>query len=128
MNNLNLPQTTSTPAILADWEAGLVQMKGDSYPENSFEVFQPLIDWVASFLEKAGRPLHLELELVYLNTSSIRSMMDIFDQLEAAHKSGTVVSARWTYDVANERVGSLAEEFREDAVFPLRSAASLDET
>lgn len=118
MNNLNLPQTTSTPAILADWEAGLIQMKGDSYPENSFEVFQPLIDWVASFLEKAGRPLHLELELVYLNTSSIRSMMDIFDQLEAAHKNGAVVSARWAYDVANERVGSLAEEFREDCSFP----------
>lgn len=118
MNNLNLPQTTSTPAILADWEAGLIQMKGDSYPENSFEVFQPLIDWVACFLEKAGRPLHLELELVYLNTSSIRSMMDIFDQLEAAHKNGAVVSARWAYDVANERVGSLAEEFREDCGFP----------
>jgi hypothetical protein len=118
MNNLNLPQTTSTPAILADWEAGLIQMKGDSYPENSFEVFQPLIDWVACFLEKAGRPLHLELELVYLNTSSIRSMMDIFDQLEAAHKNGAVVSARWAYDVANERVGSLAEEFREDCRFP----------
>lgn len=118
MNDLNLSQTTSTPAILADWDKGIIQMKGDSYPENSFEVFQPLIEWVETFLAQTSRPLHLELELVYLNTSSIRSMMDIFDQLEAAHKNGGQVSAHWAYDVNNERVGSLAEEFREDCSFP----------
>lgn len=118
MNDLSLSQTTSTPAILADWDKGIIQMKGDSYPENSFEVFQPLIEWVETFLAQTSRPLHLELELVYLNTSSIRSMMDIFDQLEAAHKNGGQVSAHWAYDVNNERVGSLAEEFREDCSFP----------
>lgn len=118
MDNLDLPQTPSTPAILADWNKGVVQMKGDSYPENSFELFQPLIDWVDAFLAQAGSPLHLELELVYLNTSSIRSMMDIFDLLEAAHKSGKTVSTRWSYDMTNERVGQLAEEFREDCTFP----------
>lgn len=118
MNNLDLSQTASTPAVFADWDKGVIKMVGDSYPENSFELFQPLIDWVEAYLAKAGRPLHLDLELVYLNTSSIRSMMDIFDQLEAAHKSGMVVSAGWAYDIANERVGSLAEEFREDCSFP----------
>ncbi len=118
MDNLNLSQTASTPAILADWDKGLIQMTGDSYPENSFELFQPLIDWVEAYLANAGQPLHLELSLVYLNTSSIRSMMDIFDQLEVAHNKGMVVSARWTYDVVNERVGTLAEEFREDCGFP----------
>ncbi|MBF0218156.1 MAG: DUF1987 domain-containing protein [Gammaproteobacteria bacterium] len=118
MNNLNLSQTSSTPSILADWSKGIVQMKGDSYPENSFELFQPLIDWVQAYLATAGQPLHLDLELVYLNTSSIRSMMDIFEQMEAAHKKGQMVSARWFYDFANERVGQLAEEFREDCTFP----------
>jgi hypothetical protein len=118
MDNLVIVQTPSSPAIHADWDAGQIRMKGDSYPENSFELFQPLIDWVEAFLSKAGRPLHLELELVYLNTSSIRSMMDIFDQMEAAHKKGKTVSARWTYEAANERVGQLAEEFREDCTFP----------
>lgn len=118
MDNLVIAQTPSSPAIHADWDAGEIHMKGDSYPENSFELFQPLIDWVEAYLAKAGRPLHLALELVYLNTSSIRSMMDIFDQMEAAHKKGQTVSARWIYEAANERVGQLAEEFREDCNFP----------
>ena len=118
MDNLVIAQTPSSPAINADWEAGVIRMQGDSYPENSFELFQPLSDWVAAYLAKSGRPLRLELELVYLNTSSIRSMMDIFDCMEAAHRNGQAVSARWTYDAANERVGQLAEEFREDCSFP----------
>jgi hypothetical protein len=118
MDNLVIAQSPSSPAITADWNTGVISMKGDSYPENSFELFQPLIDWVEAFLAKADRPLELELELVYLNTSSIRSMMDIFDQMEAAHQKGQTVSARWSYDAANERVGQLAEEFREDCSFP----------
>lgn len=118
MDNLVIKQSASSPAISADWNTGVISMKGDSYPENSFELFAPLIDWVETFLAKANRPLQLELELVYLNTSSIRSMMDIFDQMEAAHKKGLTVNARWSYEAANERVGQLAEEFREDCTFP----------
>lgn len=118
MESLTLPQTSSTPAIVADWDSGVLRMKGDSYPENSFELFQPLVDWVEAYLTRAARPLRLELELVYLNTSSIRSMMDIFDLMEAAHKNGQEVSANWYYESANERVGQLAEEFREDCTFP----------
>lgn len=122
MNNLVIAKSSSSPAISADWTAGVIHMKGDSYPENSFDLFQPLIDWVEAYLAKAGRPLHLELELVYLNTSSIRSMMDIFDQMESAHKKGQTVTVRWTYEAANERVGQLAEEFREDCSFPFSIA------
>lgn len=118
MDNLAITQSQSSPAISADWDTGVIRMKGDSYPENSFELFQPLIDWVEAYLAKAGRPLKLELELVYLNTSSIRSMMDIFDQMEAAHKNGQAVSAHWIYEAADERVGQLADEFREDCTFP----------
>ena len=118
MNNLEIPRTNASPAIHADWNSGVVRMVGDSYPENSFELFQPLIDWVERYLAQAARPLALELELLYLNTSSIRAMMDIFDLLEAAHRAGQTVSARWVYEQANERVGQLADEFKEDCSFP----------
>ena len=85
MKDLNIPGTQSTPAITADPARGLLTMRGDSYPENSFELFGPVIEWVESYLLGASAPLNLELELLYLNTSSIKSMMDIFDVLESAH-------------------------------------------
>ena len=118
MNDFSLPGSQSTPAIQSDWAAGSISMQGDSYPENSFELFHPVFDWIERFLAEAERPLSLELRLLYLNTSSIKAMMEIFDLLEGAHQQGKSVAVNWYYDRQNERVVELAEEFKEDCTFP----------
>ena len=103
---------------MADWAQGLLCMKGDSYPENSYEFFGPITDWIERFLLQTQAPLRLELRLVYMNTSSVKVMMDIFDLLEEFHGKGRQVSVDWYYDPRNERVVDLADEFREDCTFP----------
>nr|WP_294865765.1 biofilm regulation phosphoprotein SiaC [uncultured Pseudogulbenkiania sp.] len=118
MQDLIVEGTGSIPAIRADWEAGCVEMKGDSYPENAFELYQPVIDWIEAFLAREDRPLQLQLQLLYLNTSSIRAMMDMLDQLQGAFDDGRTVGVEWRYERENERVAELAEEFREDYTFP----------
>lgn len=121
--HLNIPATRSTPEIIADWDAGLVSMAGDSYPENSFDFFTSTIEWIKAYLAEADRPLRLELRLIYLNTSSVKAMMDIFDMFEEAHARGRAVSVDWLYDPENERVEMLAEEFREDCSFSFNITA-----
>ncbi len=118
MKDLTISATQSTPGVQADFERGLLQMQGDSYPENSFELFGPVIQWVEEFLRTQQRPLHMELELLYLNTSSVKAMMDILDLFEEAHGEGRTVTLQWSYDSRNERVAELAEEFKEDCSFP----------
>ncbi|GAA0520985.1 biofilm regulation phosphoprotein SiaC [Pigmentiphaga sp. GD03639] len=118
MSNLTITGSQSTPAISGDWEAGVLTMAGDSYPENSFDLFNQVIDWVERFLAETRRPLSLELHLLYLNTSSVRAIMDVFDLLEDAHGRGHPVAVNWHYDRRNERVAELAEEFKEDCSFP----------
>lgn len=118
MNELNVQGTQSTPTITGDWQAGVLRMSGDSYPENSFEFFSEVIAWVERFLAGEDRPLRLELRLVYMNTSSVKAMLDIFDMLEAAHAKGRQVTVDWYYDPRNERVVDLADEFKEDCTFP----------
>lgn len=118
MQDLHVSGTDSIPSIQAGWSDGRLEMKGDSYPENAFELYQPVIDWIANFLDRAQRPLQMRLELLYLNTSSIRAMMDMFDQMEEAHLAGKPVGVTWLYERENDRVAELAEEFREDYTFP----------
>jgi len=118
VNDLDISATDSTPAVRTDWAAGRLEMTGDSYPENSFELFQPVLDWLAAFLARNKRALAVELQLLYLNTSSVRAMMDIFDALQQAHEAGRAVSVTWRYDRDNERVAELAAEFKEDYTFP----------
>ena len=115
---LSIDGTQSTPEIRADWDTGSLHMKGDSYPENTFELYDQVIGWVDGFLAESGSPLRVELHLIYLNTSSIRAMIDILDLLESAHGQGRKVSLEWFYDHRNQRVAELAEEFKEDYTFP----------
>jgi hypothetical protein len=118
MRDLNLTATPSTPSVTASAADGILEMRGDSYPENSLEFFRPIQAWIAEYLHGAGKPLSLKLRLLYLNTSSVKAVMDIFDLLETAHKNGRATSVRWYYDRENERIADLAEEFREDCTFP----------
>ena len=122
MNALHIEGSQSTPRIVADWDQGRLTMQGDSYPENSFEFFGPVIDWIENYLNESAAPFCLELRLIYMNTSSVKAMMDIFDMLEEAHGRGRLVSVNWYYDPRNERVIDLADEFREDCSFPFEIA------
>ena len=118
MSELNIVGTQSTPSIISDESAGTLQMRGDSYPENSFEFFTPVIAWVEGYLDSGEGPLSLELHLLYLNTSSVKAMMDIFDLLEEAHTAGRQVKVMWYYDLDNERIAELAQEFKDDCSYP----------
>lgn len=117
MTDFFIAGTQSTPEIRSDWDAGVLHMRGDSYPENSFELFNQVFQWIEQYLHETDRPLALHLHLLYLNTSSIKAMMDIFDTLEAAFANGREMSVIWSYDPRNERVAELAEEFKEDCTF-----------
>jgi hypothetical protein len=116
--NLRMEATQYSPSVNADWELGCLRMTGESYPENTYEFFAQVISWTETFLRVNDDPLTLELHLSYLNTSSIRAMIDIFDLLQDASVDGKSVNVRWLYDNRNPRASELGEEFKEDYTFP----------
>jgi hypothetical protein len=115
--DLNIEATQYSPNIRTDWQQGRVQMSGESYPENTYEFFSQLVAWTENYLAESDAPLLLELQLSYLNTSSIRAMIDIFDLLQDAADSGREIRVAWQYDERNPRASELGEEFKEDYTF-----------
>jgi hypothetical protein len=126
MNNLKIEGTQSSPSVCADPEAGVLEMRGDSYPENAHELFSPVLDWIERYLKQTERALTLKLHLLYLNTSSVKAMMDMFDLIEEAHRAGRAVAVNWYYDEQNERVVELAQEFKEDITFPFQISCQVN--
>ncbi len=127
ISDLDVPETQSTPSISSHWGRGELCMKGNSYPENSFEFFGQVFAWIEAYLAGDNGPLTLQLLLIYMNTSSVKAMMDILDLLEEAHGQGRKVEVNWLYDPRNERVMEMAEEFREDYTFPFHIVPTPDE-
>ncbi len=122
LDALKIEGTRSSPTVEGDPAAGLLRLAGDSYPENTFEFYAPLMDWLRAAIEQRDGPLRLEIELSYLNTGSIKSMMDMLDLLEEAHGEARQVAVVWRCDPEDERAIELAEELLEDLTLPYEIA------
>jgi sugar/nucleoside kinase (ribokinase family) len=118
MERLKLAATSSTPSIDFDPETGRLSISGESYPENSYDFFRPVLAWMREFLSAGELPVTMTAELVYLNTSSIKALMDMLDLLEEAHVGGRRVSFTWSYDPENDRALEMAHEFEEEVTLP----------
>jgi len=123
MENLAIQATISSPQVQGDAAQGLLCLSGESYPENTFDFFKPILAWATGFLARDRAPLTLELRLAYLNTSSIKCLMDLLDDLEEAHQAGRSIVVKWFYDAENDRALDLAEEFKEDLTLPFEIIA-----
>ncbi len=118
MNDLILTGSISSPTVRLDASRGSMELSGESYPQNAFDFFGPIIGWARQFLRESPEPLMLELHLSYLNTSSTKCVIDLLDLLEGAYKIGRHVQVVWYCDPENERAREAAEEFREDVTLP----------
>ena len=121
MADLCYEATDTTPAITLDRAERLLEIRGESYPENALEFYRPLVAAVDAVLaggQEAG--LTLRVELSYLNTSTVKVLMDLLDRAEDAHQEGVPVAVEWLYDPENDRSLEMAEELREDIAVPFR--------
>ena len=60
MDNLTIEKTKSTPAVFFDAGSGVLQMEGESYPENVVKFYAPLLDWLREYL--SGEPEEVIME------------------------------------------------------------------
>ena len=121
--DLVIEATIASPAVRGSWREGLLSIEGESYPENTYEIYDRILSWVDTFLKASVAPLTVVLQLNYLNTSSVRAMIDLFDRLQMAVDQGGQTHVQWIYDSRNPRSAEVGEEFREDYTFPFEVCA-----
>lgn len=118
MSAITLEATTSTPKVLFDPERSLLELSGESYPENALAFYHPLLEAVTEHLQQPGAALTIDLRLRYLNTSSVRALMELFDLAEESYREGGDLRVVWFHDQDDDRSLDVAEEFREDLTLP----------
>lgn len=108
-------QSKSTPWIYFDPQHHHLQIKGESYPENSAKFYTPMLEWLEAYLNNLSQEkVQVDVELVYFNSSSSKVFMNFFDRLEEAAQKGVQVEINWMYDEDNDTALECGEEFQED--------------
>jgi len=129
MEPLVIEATKSSPSVTFDAPGRTLAINGQSYPENAFKFYEPLLAWTDRYLAESD-PQALtvvELQLPYINTSSAKCLMQLFDRLETAYEKGRQIEVRWYYDEEHERELECAEDFREDLTLPFRTIPRKEE-
>lgn len=115
MENLHIEATKYTPQIDLDAETGVLHFSGKSYPENTFDFYQPTMQWIKEFFEQEMiTKSRLEMDIIYFNSSSSKLFFDLFDLFEEAQEKGHTITVNWLYDAENENALEAGEDFKED--------------
>ena len=114
MEALYLEKTKSSPEVEFNPETGILKISGQSYPENAFKFYEPLFDWIDDYMQVVDKKIQLCISLIYLNTSSIKCLMDIIYKFEQAAQNGKNIVINWCYKSNNRNILECGNEFKED--------------
>lgn len=115
MQPLIIERRKDSPAIHFDPESRILAITGESYPENAASFYEPVFEWIATFLAQDDeRPVTVNLQLVYINSSSSKIILNLLDLLDEAVQRGAVIQVYWRYHAENTTLLECGEEFCED--------------
>ena len=113
MENITIAATKYTPEIKLDTQ-GSISLIGKSYPENTFEFYKPVMQWLEDYFELGlSNKTVVSMEIIYFNSSSSKLFFDFFDLLDEASENHTI-EINWIYDAENESALEAGEDFIED--------------
>jgi hypothetical protein len=99
------------PAVNFDADSGICEISGESYMEEAYKFYLPLINWIKEFILNDKRPLTLNFKLIYFNTSSSRLIVDILETLRKLREDGHQIKVNWYFDPEDPDVKDEVEDF-----------------
>lgn len=112
METLVILETKYTPKIELNTN-GTLSFIGKSYPENSFEFYAPITQWIEDYFEVPNENTTINFKIIYFNSSSSKLFFDLFDFFEQQKEKSNIV-INWIYDAMNESALEAGEDFIED--------------
>lgn len=111
MKKLHLPEKNFLPEIILDKEKNIFEIKGKSIPENADLFYKPIIEWFDEYFKDPNPETVVKLNLVYLNSSSVRALGKLIKSLEEYYQKGFNVKIQWISDKDDEEMIYTAEDY-----------------
>jgi hypothetical protein len=113
MDVLKIEESKQTPEIDFDPTSGELEISGRSIPENTFEFFNPVLEWLEQYKEIAPDKTIIHVNLEYFNTSSSKYILEIFKKLKKLEEAGKNVLVKWYYEEDDEEMMETGEDYED---------------
>lgn len=100
MESFKVEGTSRTPFVLMDVNSGVLEIKGISIPNNSYDFFKPLFDVIDKYVLNPASKTVVNIHLDYINTSTSKALLELFKKLVILQ----CVEFNWHCDVNDEEM------------------------
>jgi len=114
MDNITLkssPDTPYFPEVNFDADTGVCEISGESYMEETYKFYLPLVKWIKEYIKNTNNKIELVIKLIYLNTSSTKCILDMLEVLKEYQDKGGDVKVIWYYDIEDPDMVNEVEDF-----------------
>lgn len=84
------------PSVCFDQITGVCEIEGESYMEDAYKFYIPLLNWFKEFTNEK-KPIILNLKISYFNTSSSKYILEILSIMKKYKDVGNNVVVNWFY-------------------------------
>ena len=116
---LTVAPTSNTPAIEFDSVSDVLTISGKSIAEDSQEFYRPLLEALTEYKKQPRLQTTVNLKLVYFNTNSSKSILDVLRLIESL-KDNSEVIINWFYEKEDEDMLEVGEDYCEIVNLPFR--------
>ena len=111
--NIN-PELVYYPIINFDYQTGIFDISGESYMEETYKFYEPVILWLQDYVTE-GKPITFNMKLVYFNTSSSRFILEILYTMKRYQDAGGVVKVNWYYKNDDPDILTEIDDLKEES-------------
>jgi hypothetical protein len=114
MENLVIPFKKRSPQI--DFKtSGELSIFGNCFPEDPKGFFRPILDWMEEFRANHKGDVNLTVDLNYVNTSSIKILLELIQGVTDNFKSKAKIN--WIYEIEDEDMLEVGEDLEKVTEF-----------
>jgi hypothetical protein len=109
------PSNPYYPGVVFDADSGVCEINGESYMEEAYKFYYPLINWLKEFTKNENGKIILNIKLIYFNTSTTKCLLDMFEILKKYKNNGNEVEINWFYDKEDPDMIDEVKDFEKEA-------------
>ncbi len=126
MEPINIQETPRTPMIRYDPDQNKIEIRGKSIPEDPREFFVPVLQWFEEFTNTPPKQTEVDVKLEYFNTSSSKTLLQIFKKFENISKKKHDIHINWFYEVDDYDMKECGEDYRSMLKVPFKMIEVLE--
>ncbi len=111
-NSIRIKATDDTPEVIFDRATNEFRLSGRSLPEDAFDFYNPIIQWLNDYSKSPNENSVLTVSLDYFNSSSVKQILELISTFEAIIRSGKTAKVIWCYAADDDLMEIKGLEFQ----------------